>query len=45
MGGEVNSEYLSLIKLGIGHKAEIPSSLDWKTVFEVFGERDGVVGV
>lgn len=44
MGDEVISAYLSLIKLGIGHKAEIPSSLDWKTVRRL-ASRQGLAAV
>ena len=32
MSSNVNAAYLSLIKLGIGHKADVPTVIDWNAV-------------
>ncbi len=32
MSSDVNAAYLSLIKLGIGHKADVPNVIDWNAV-------------
>lgn len=32
MSSNINAAYLSLIKLGIGHKADVPTVIDWNAV-------------
>lgn len=34
-----NNTYLSLIRLGIGHKADIPSEIDWKAVRQLASKQ------
>ena len=44
MSSDVNATYLSLIKLGIGHKADTPSSIDWNAV-RILASKHGLAAV
>ena len=33
--GDINNTFLALLRLGIGHEADVPSDVDWKAIYEL----------